>query len=151
MSGASISFDGREPADTVLAKADAAAEAGVGSIWLACHLFQRDPVTTASVLLGRHPALDIVLVAISPYVMHPVHAAMATATLDEFYPGRVSLCLGVGAQTDLASVGVTPERPLAAMREALELCRRLFAGETVDFEGERFEISGRAQIGRAHF
>jgi len=144
LSGPSISFDGREPVDNVLAKADAAVKAGVGSIWLACHLFQRDPITTASVLLGRHPTLDIVLVAISPYVMHPVHAAMSAATLDEFFPGRVSLCLGAGAPADLASVGVTAERPLAAMREALTLCRRLFAGETVVFEGERFAISGRA-------
>ena len=144
MSGPSISFDGREPADIVLAKADAAVQAGVGSIWLACHLFQRDPITTASVLLGRHPELDIVLVAISPYVMHPVHAAMAAATLDEFYPGRVSLCLGVGAPADLSSVGVTPDRPLAAMREALELCRRLFAGETVQMDGARFRVTGHA-------
>jgi len=144
LSDPSISFDGREPVDTVLAKADAAVHAGVGSIWLACHLFQRDPITTASVLLGRHPTLNIVLVAISPFVMHPVHAAMAAATLDEFYPGRVTLCLGVGAPADLESVGVTPERPLAAMREALELCRRLFAGDTLEKDGTLFQVAGRA-------
>ena len=144
MSNASISFDGREPAETVLAKADAAVAAGVGTIWLACHLFQRDPITTAGVLLGRYPQLRIVLVVLSPYVMHPVHAAMTTATLDEFYPGRISLCLGVGAPADLASVGVKPTASLATMREALDLCRCLFADETVTMQGERFRVTGRS-------
>lgn len=144
MSRISVSFDGREPVETVLAKADAAVGAGVGSIWLACHLFQRDPITTAGVLLGRHPRLEIVLVAISPYVMHPVHAAMAAATLDEFYPGRVSLCLGVGASADLASAGVEAKAPLATMREALDICRGLFTGESVQINGERFQTTERA-------
>ena len=121
----------------VLAKSDAAVAAGVETIWLACHLFQRDIITTASVLLGRHPNLKIVLVVLSPYMMHPVHAAMAAATLDEFYPGRISLCLGMGAPADLASVGVEAKAPLATMREALDLCRALFAGDTVAMEGER--------------
>ena len=144
MSGPSVSFDGREPVEIVLAKADAAVGAGVGTIWLACHLFQRDPITTASVLLGRHQRLKIVLVALSPYLMHPVHAAMAAATLDEFYPGRVSLCLGVGAPADLASAGVEAKAPLATMREALDICRSLFTGESVKIDGERFRVAGRA-------
>ncbi len=127
----------------MLAKSDAAVAAGVGTIWLACHLFQRDVITTASVLLGRHPNLKVVLVVLSPYVMHPVHAAMATATLDEFYPGRISLCLGMGAPADLASVGVEPKAPLATMREALDLCRALFTGDSVTMAGERFRVTGR--------
>jgi len=139
----SISFDGREPVETVLAKADAAVAAGVGSIWLACHLFERDPITTASVLLGRHRQLKIVLVALSPYVMHPVHVAMAAATLDEFFPGRISLCLGVGAPADLASVGVSSTASLATMREALDVCRALFTGERVRVDGDRFQVTGR--------
>lgn len=150
MPGPSISFDGREPAETVLAKADAAAEAGVETIWLAYHLFQRDVITTASVLLGRNPNLKIVLVAISPYVLHPVHAAMAAATLDEFCPGRVALCLGVGAPADLASAGIKPQAPLATMREALTVCRGLFAGAPVTHDGERFRIAGRQLGSGAH-
>lgn len=144
MSCVSVSFDGREPADAVFAKADAAVASGVDRVWLACHLFQRDPIATAGVLLGRYPDLEIVLMAISPYLMHPVHAAMAAATLDEFFPGRVSLCLGVGAPADMASVGVETPKPLATMREALEICRTLFGGETVTVDGERFRVAGRA-------
>jgi 5,10-methylenetetrahydromethanopterin reductase len=139
----SLSFDGREPVDAVLAKAQAAVAGGVGSIWLACHLFQRDPIVTASILMSRHPNLKVTLVAISPYLVHPVHAAMAAATLDEFFHGRISLCLGVGAPGDMADVGVETPAPLGPMREALQICRALFGGETVQIDGRRFSVSGR--------
>ena len=142
--GPSVSFDGREPVEAVLAKAQAAVEGGVDSIWLACHLFQRDPIVTASVLMDRHPHLKITLVAISPYLVHPVHAAMAAATIDEFFPDRISLCLGVGAPADLADVGVETPAPLGPMRESLQICRALFAGETVHQEGKRFKALDRA-------
>ena len=140
MSGISISFDGRDPAADALAKAEAAAHRGTESIWLACHLFQREPIATAGVLLSRFPGINIVLVALSPYVLHPVYIAMAAATLNEFFPGRVSLCLGVGAPADLASAGITAPAPLGTMRETLSLCRALFSGETVRIEGERYQV-----------
>jgi len=144
VTGVGVSFDGRDPPDVLLAKADAAASGGAEAVWLATHLFQRDTISTAAVLLGRDPRLKVVLVALSPFVIHPVYIAMATATLAEFYPGRVALCLGVGAPLDLAGAGVAAPAPLGPMREALWLCRSLLAGEAVRFEGRRFRVDGPA-------
>lgn len=145
----SVSFDGRDPADVMLAKADAAIEGGASSIWLATHLFQRDPIATAGVLLGRHASLRIVLTALSPFVMHPVYIAMAAGTLNEMFPGRISLCLGVGAPVDLANAGIDATAPLAPMRETLRLCRALLSGATVDHDGARFQVRGQAlSVGR---
>jgi len=144
LSRISISFDGRDPAAVVLAKTEAAARRGEVSVWLACHLFQRDPIATAGVLLSRFPEIDVVLVALSPYALHPVYIAMSAATLNEFYPGRVSLCLGVGAPADLANAGIEAPAPLKTMREALRLCRDLLAGEAVQIDGERFKVHGQA-------
>lgn len=140
MSELSISFDGRDPAEVVLAKTEVAMHRGASSIWLACHLFQRDPISTAGVLLSRFPGMKIVLVALSPYVLHPVYIAMAAATLNEFFPGRISLCLGVGAPADLANAGIASAAPLGTMREAIQVCRALFAGETVRIDGKRFQV-----------
>lgn len=139
-----VSFDGRDPADVALAKAEAVAARDPGTIWLACHLYQRDPVATAGVLLGRYPGVNIVLVALSPFVMHPVYIAMTAATLNEFYPGRVSLCLGVGAPVDLANAGIKWPSPLGAMRESIDICRSLFSGDAVRLEGKRFQIRNQA-------
>jgi len=59
------------------------------------------------------------------------------------YPGRVILCLGVGAPADLKAAGIESPRPLVAIGEAVTICRQLFAGEMGDFHGRMFNIEGR--------
>lgn len=145
----SISTDAREPVADILAKVEAACEAGVRTLWVANHLFQRDPVTLAHAALERCPQLRVVLMAVNPFTQHPVQAAMSTATLDELFPGRVSLCLGAGAPADLQSVGIDGSKPLGVMREAIQLTRALFSGETVHFEGQSFQVRGRV-LGNGH-
>src|SRR4029077_3490610 len=117
-------------------QAQAAEEGGASTLWIACHLYLRDPVTTAALALGATTRIKIALMAMSPYSVHPVFIAMAAASLDEMYPGRVILCLGVGAPADLEAAGIESPRPLATIGEAVRICRSLFAGEMVDFQGQ---------------
>jgi 5,10-methylenetetrahydromethanopterin reductase len=131
LSELSIASDGRDAPPAFLGKVAVADRAGLSRIWIANHLFLRDPISLAGAALGASRDLRINLMAMSPFTIHPVQLAMAAATLDEFYPGRVGLCLGSGAPADLASVGIDSARPLGALREALRLVRALLAGETV--------------------
>jgi 5,10-methylenetetrahydromethanopterin reductase len=141
----SISSDGRDDPPAVFDSKVAAGERGNATrIWLANHLFQRDPVTRAARALATTARLDVALMAMNPFTMHPVQAAMAAATLDEFHPGRVTLCLGSGSPGDLEGLGIAATRPLRPMREALEITRALLMGETVQFEGESFRVRGRS-------
>jgi 5,10-methylenetetrahydromethanopterin reductase len=127
----SISCDGRDLISGFQEKVAAGENGGAAAIWIANHLFQRDPITLAAMALAQTKRIRVTLMAMSPLTVHPVQAAMAAATLDEFFPGRVTLCLGVGAPADLKSIGIAAERPLRIMREALEMARALLAGETV--------------------
>jgi 5,10-methylenetetrahydromethanopterin reductase len=81
--------------------------------------------------------------AMSPFSVHPVFIAMAAASLDELFPGRVLLCLGAGAPGDLAAAGIEATRPLATLREAIRICRALFAGADPCHAGEVFKVAGR--------
>jgi 5,10-methylenetetrahydromethanopterin reductase len=141
---ASLATDGREAPEAFLAKVRAGEAGGAARMWVANHLFQRDPVTLAALALGASSRLPVSLMAMSPYSIHPVQAAMAAATLDEAYPGRVTLCFGVGAPADLDSVAIVASRPLKPMREAVEIARALLAGETVRYEGGTFKVRNRA-------
>ena len=87
--------------------------------------------------------------AMNPFTVHPVQLAMAAATLDEFHPGRVGLCLGSGAPADLTSVGIDNSRPLGALREAIQAVRALLAREVVTFEGETYQIKARQLVNGA--
>jgi 5,10-methylenetetrahydromethanopterin reductase len=66
--------------------------------------------------------------------------AATFSTLDELAPGRV--ILGIGAWWDpLASkVGIKRTRPLLAMRETVEVARRLLAMERVTYRGEFVDV-----------
>jgi 5,10-methylenetetrahydromethanopterin reductase len=141
-----IAIDGRAAATNIPAQARAAEQGGAGTLWIACHLFMRDPISSAAIALGATARLKVALMALSPYSVHPVFIAMAAATLDEMFPGRVILCLGSGAPADLAAAGIAAPKPLATLRETIALSRALFAGETVDFAGEIFCAKGRRLI-----
>jgi 5,10-methylenetetrahydromethanopterin reductase len=67
--------------------------------------------------------------------------AATFVTLDDLAPGRI--ILGIGAWWDpLASkVGIERRSPLKAMREAIEVTRRLLAMERVTFHGEFVNVT----------
>lgn len=138
-----VAFDGRSPLPALVEQARVAERAGADTLWISSHLFLRDPVVIAAAVLQATARVRTALMAISPHVVHPVHIAMAAATLDELAPGRVVLCVGTGAPDDLADAGVTPLRPLRTLRETVEIVRALLAGEPADYAGERFQLRGR--------
>jgi 5,10-methylenetetrahydromethanopterin reductase len=138
-----VSLEGKEPPDAMRDIAAAAEAAGASTLWIASHLFQREPIAIAAAALAATRRIGAALMAMSPYTVHPVYAAMAAATLDEYFPGRVQLCLGVGAPRDLEAAGIEAKEPLRTLREAIGVARALFAGETIDFAGERFRVKGR--------
>lgn len=143
-SGLGVSFEGGESAAELPALARRADAAGVDTMWLANHLFQRDPIVQATMALSATKKISAALMALSPYATHPVQATMAAASLNEHFPGRAVLCLGAGAPGDLDAAGIARPRPLATLDESIEIARALLAGETIQHEGERFQVSGRA-------
>ena len=142
-----FSLDGGDPPSTLRALVEAADAAGAAHLWLASHLFSREPIASAAIALAASRKLGIVLMATSPYTVHPVYAAMAAATLDELFPGRVQLCFGVGAPGALAAAGVSAEHPIQTLREAIDVARVLLSGEPVNFAGRRYRVFGRLALG----
>jgi coenzyme F420-dependent glucose-6-phosphate dehydrogenase len=69
---------------------------------------------------------------------HPAIIAQAAATLTEMYPDRFWLALGSGeALNEHITGGAWPDKPRrrARLREAVDVMRALFAGETVTHSG----------------
>jgi 5,10-methylenetetrahydromethanopterin reductase len=143
LSNLSISSDGRDAPAEFEAKLAAGEQGGAATMWIANHLFLRDPVALAALSLARTSRIKVALMAMSPFTVHPVQLAMAAATLDELFPGRVTVCIGVGAPADLKAVGLDASKPLKAMREAFDAIRGLLDGQTVKLAGESYTIHDR--------
>jgi 5,10-methylenetetrahydromethanopterin reductase len=81
--GASV--DGNEPPSLLRALTEAAEAAGAANLWLATHLFNREPIACAAAVLAQTRRLGVVLMAMSPYTVHPVYAAMAQPRSTSFF------------------------------------------------------------------
>ena len=77
--------------------------------------------------------------ALNPFTLHPYEIAGQTAMLDLVSGGRAYLGLVKGAWLD--KLGLEEERPLQALREAVEIVQKLLAGDTSGVAGERFTLA----------
>ena len=82
----------------------------------------------------------------NPYTRHAGATASAIATLDEVSGGRAFLGIGAGGSLTLDPLAIARQRPLTAVRETIDACRRLFAGETVSIEGSHVRLSGASLL-----
>lgn len=82
--------------------------------------------------------------ALNPFTLHPVEIAGQIAALDAVSAGRAYLGLVRGSWLD--ALGIDPRRPLTAIREAVEVIRRLLAGDESGFAGERFSLAPGARL-----
>jgi alkanesulfonate monooxygenase SsuD/methylene tetrahydromethanopterin reductase-like flavin-dependent oxidoreductase (luciferase family) len=80
---------------------------------------------------------------------HPAMLAREAVSIDHASGGRFDLGLGWGSVPDeLSSFGVGPIEPsirVARMKETLEIVTALWAGETVNHEGEYFVLKNASQ------
>jgi 5,10-methylenetetrahydromethanopterin reductase len=82
--------------------------------------------------------------ALNPFTLHPVEIAGQIAVLDRASGGRAYLGLVKGAWLD--RLGLDETRPLAGLREAVEVVRRLLAGDRSGFAGARFALAPGAGL-----
>jgi 5,10-methylenetetrahydromethanopterin reductase len=130
---------GHGPTAEAVELAVLADEMGLDCVWYCQDLFQRDVWVFLTATAARTKKIDLGTGIVTPYTVNPAELAMHAATLDEFSGGRVRLGISVGAVEFLRWVGIKVRRPLSAMRESVEILRRLLRGERVEHEGRVFK------------
>ena len=82
--------------------------------------------------------------AVNPFTCHPINIAGNIALLDEASHGRAYLGLARGGWLDF--VGLHPQRPITALREAFGCIRHLLSRSTQPYRGEVFSLAGGAAL-----
>src|SRR5262249_52295556 len=111
-----------------------AEDTGYDDFWLADERFFREVYACLAICAVRTHRIRLRPCVTDPYSRHPALTAMAMATLDEISNQRAVLGLGAGV-SGFRELGVDSSRSAVAIREAIELIRRLLAGETVTVQG----------------
>lgn len=112
-----------------------AEESGYDGLWHADERFYRDCWAALTLAALSSSRLRLGVCVTDPYVRHPALTATAFATVDEISGGRTVLGLGAGI-SGFKEMGVQRARPRTALRETVELVRRLLSGERVDYAGQ---------------
>jgi alkanesulfonate monooxygenase SsuD/methylene tetrahydromethanopterin reductase-like flavin-dependent oxidoreductase (luciferase family) len=120
---------------------------GFDSVWYPDHVVFVSPteayeawtIATAAAMKTK----NIILGTVSdPHRMHPAVFAQRLSTIDHLSKGRVCLTLGVGESMNLDAYGIKWDRPLARLREAIKVMRRLWESEgPIDFHAEFYNLS----------
>lgn len=115
---------------------------GFDAVWIPDERFFRDVYGTCAAIARATDRIAIGPCVTDPYSRHPAITATAIATLDELSGGRAVLGIGAGA-SGFRELGIARTHPATAVREAVELIRRLLAGEHVETRGRMVRFDGR--------
>lgn len=119
-----------------------AEEKGFDAVWQAESRLVRDAVVPMAAFAAVTDRIKVGSGVINNWTRNAAIIAATFSTLDDLAPGRV-LC-GIGAWWDplARNVGIERRKPLKAMREVVEVVRRLLAMEQVSFDGEFVHMDG---------
>jgi len=115
---------------------------GFDAVWQAESRLVRDAIVPMAAYAATTSRLKVGSGVINNWTRNIGLLAATFLTLDDLAPDRI-LC-GIGAWWDplARNVGIERRRPLLAMRETVEVLRRLLRMERVTFHGEFLHVTG---------
>lgn len=115
---------------------------GFDTIWAEGNPFKREPFSMLGVFARETERVELGLAVASVYLMHPILMASMAATIHELSGGRMRLAIGCSSTHALDPLGMAQTKPLAHVREAIEVVRELLKGGAANYEGEIFKLRG---------
>jgi len=118
----------------------AAEAAGFEAVWQAESRLVREATVPMAAFAAVTERIKVGSGVVNNWTRNVGLMAATFSTLDDLAPGRV--VLGIGAWWDplAAKVGIERRKPLQAMREYVEVVRRLLAMERVTYHGEFVDV-----------
>src|SRR5688572_28866766 len=130
-----------DPPGRMVELARALEASGIDRFGIADWRFFHEPTVVMTAILQGTERLAAETLVTDPYVRHPALTACAHATMDDLSRGRTILGFG-GGHEQPTFWGYQRAHPIHAMRDAVEICRRLFRGEEVTHRGRVISVEG---------
>ena len=127
----------------LLVQAERAESMGLDSVWVGDSLLAKprhEPLTLLAAVAARTTRVSLGTAVLLPALRNPVVLAHLVATLDQISQGRVILGVGIAAdapnvRAEFTAAGVPFDKRIGRMLEGLRLCRALWSGKPVSWDG----------------
>ena len=128
--------------ETLVGLSQLAEHVGYDRVWLP-ETWGRDAVTTLTSIAHGTTDIGIGSSLINVFSRSPALVGQTAATLQEVSDGRVRLGVGPsGPRVIEGWHGADFDRPLRRTREAIDIIKRVLSGDSVEYDGDIFELSG---------
>lgn len=136
-----VAFIPGMPYARVVELARVAEELGYDDLYIPDQTFHRDPFALLALCADATERIGLGLAVTNPYTRHPIEIARGAGLVAEIAGGRFSLGVGAGNRPRvLTGHGIEQTGIVGRLREAVDVIRRLLAGETVDHESETLVV-----------
>lgn len=128
-----------KPVEKLVELAVLAEELGFDRFGISDWRFYHDCLVSMTACAMATRRMEIESLVTDPFVRHPALTACAMATMDDLSHGRVVLGMGGGTEEPFFP-DQDRSKPVTAVREAVEIIRRMWAGEEVTLEGKCIRV-----------
>ena len=118
-----------------------AEERGFEAVWQAESRLVREATVPMAAYAAVTERIKVGSGVVNTWTRNVGLMAATFSTLDDLAPGRIMLGIGAWWEPLASKVGVDRREPLKAMREMVEVTRRLLAMERVTFQGEFVDVT----------
>jgi F420-dependent oxidoreductase-like protein len=119
----------------------AAEDAGVKQIWMAQIPFSPDTLTTLAAAAEKTTTINLGTSIVPTYLHHPLVMAQQALSIQDLAPGRFRLGIGPSHRFIIEDMyGLQHTKPLAHLREYIEVLRAALWDGKVSHHGEFFNI-----------
>src|SRR5215510_10395650 len=113
---------------------------GFEAVWQAESRLVRDAIVPMAAYAATTARIKVGSGVINNWTRNAALIAATFSTLDDLAPGRIMCGLGVWWEPLASKVGVNRRKPLDAMRETIEVVRRLLRMEKVTVKREVVDV-----------
>ena len=125
-----------------------AVDRGFDSIWAGDSLLARprhDPITLLAGVAGAIREIELGTAVLLPALRNPVVLAQQLATLDQLTEGRLIVGAGIApdspaVRAEFTAAGTPFEGRVGRYMDGISLCRALWSGQPVDWEGRWLKV-----------
>ncbi|MBU7016482.1 MAG: 5,10-methylenetetrahydromethanopterin reductase [Theionarchaea archaeon] len=135
-----IEFSPEKPTYEVAYYSRDAEDAGFHHVWITDHYNNRNVYSTMTDIAYTTNRILIGSAVTNPYVCNPVWTSTAIFTIDEISGGRAIFGIGAGDKMTLNAIGIKWEKPLAAVKETVEIFQQLNETKKCVYHGNFFDI-----------
>lgn len=141
------------PVERILEAADAAEASGFfDSVWVGDNLLSRprlESIVVLSAIAARTRRVRLGTICLASFPLrHPIPLAIQWASLDVLSGGRTILAVSIGGgasrnvltAAELATMKVQSSERVGRMREGIEILRRCWAREQLEFHGKFYDL-----------